>query len=114
MKTNIIKGDDAQLVFTIKNQAGNAIDLTGATAMTFKAAASLSAAASISKTLGAGIVNTTPASGIVTVTLTDSDTDLEAGVYYFELQITDASGNIMTVRDIDENPGEITILDDLD
>ena len=114
MKTNIVKGDDAELVFAVKDLAGDIVDLTGATAMTFKVATSLTADPAISLTLGSGIVNTTPALGIVTVTMSDSDTNITPGVYLFELQITAASGKILTIRTIDGSPGELTILDDLD
>lgn len=115
MKATVVKGDDATLTFTIQDALGVIIDLTGALAITFKAATSLaSATPEISLSLGSGVENTTPLSGEIIVTLTPTETDLPAGIYFFELQITDSSGVISTVRDIDDRPGELTILDDLD
>jgi hypothetical protein len=113
MKCKIVKGDDASLVFTVKDADSVAVNITGATAVAFKVAASATATPVISKSLGSGIALTTPASGILTVTLTDTDTSIDAGTYYFEVQITDASGNISTLRASDGSLGELIILEDI-
>lgn len=118
MKARIVQGDDVDLIFNAKNKDGIALDLTGASAITFKAKKTIKGDAYISKTLGAGVSLGSPASeGEITVTLTDTDTNddnLPAGTYLFELQITDSAGNIMTVRDFNDVLGELEVLADLD
>lgn len=116
MKARIVQGDDLDLVFSIKNKDETALDLSGASAITFTAKKTITGDAAITKTLGNGVALSSPATEI-TVTLTDTDTsdeNLPAGLYYFELQITDADGNIMTVRDYDDGLGELEVLADLD
>lgn len=116
MRARIIQGDDATLVFSIKDKAEAAYDFTGATAITFKAKKTITGDAYISKTLGAGITVNSPATEI-SVALTDTDTseeNLPAGCYLFELQITESDGSIVTVRDFNDAPGELEVLADLD
>lgn len=116
MKAKIVQGDDVDLVVAVKDKAGNGIDMSGATAITFQAKQTITGDAYISKSLSDGIVLSSPATEL-TVTLTDVDTsddNLPAGDYYFEIQITDSSGNISTVRDFNDELGELTVLADLD
>lgn len=113
----IINGDDVSIVINVKDKASAVIDLSGVTALTFKVNNTPCDKTFISKTLGAGVVITDATAGEVTVTLTDSDTsdtNLPAGDYIFELQITDSSGNISTVRDFDDDAGKLEVLPDLD
>lgn len=116
MKARIVQGDDATLVFSIKDKTDTAYDFTGATAITFMAKKTIGGDAYISKTLGAGITVNSPSTEI-TVALTDTDTsddNLPAGTYLFELQITEADGSIVTVRDFNDSLGELEVLADLD
>lgn len=95
-------GEDKSLVYTIyvagttraQIDAGTATpqDISGWT-LSFKLKARLEdpdASALISKITGAGITLTTPASGVATVALTDTDTDTlgEGKTYYHELKRT--------------------------
>lgn len=114
MEIKVVQGDDLTYTLTVNDADGNAVDLTGASAAVFTVKKNYSDdTAVIEKTLGAGVVITTPASGVVTVTLSDSDTDIEDGTYMFELQVTDSSGNISTVRKSDNTPGTFTVLKQL-
>lgn len=87
-------GKDKLLQFTIVNSADTAVDITSWTALKFvltQPGAAAGVTPLISKTTGSGIAHTTPASGIVTVTIEDTDTDnLAGGTYYYELSRTDA------------------------
>lgn len=118
MFARIVQGDDIDLVFTVNAKDGTALDLTGVSAITFKAKKAIAGDAYISKSLGSGVSVGSPASaGEITVSLSDTDTsdsNLPAGCYYFELQITDSSGNIMTVRDFNDALGQLEVLADLD
>lgn len=111
---NVVKGDDASLVFTIYDKGKNAIDLTGVTAVTFKASLSTDSDPAIDIDLTSGVAVTDAAAGEITVTLTDTLTTIDAGTYLFELQITDSGGNISTARDFNDVMGELCILEDLD
>lgn len=87
-------GEDKQLVFTIYQSDGTtAQDVTGwALSWRLKKRATDADSASIlTKTTVSGIALTTPASGIVTVTVDDTDTDsLAPQTYYHELKRTTA------------------------
>lgn len=116
MKARIVQGDHADLVFSVYDKSKSAIDLSGATAITFKAKLTITGDAYISKTLGDGITLSSPATEL-TVSLSSTDTsddNLPAGKYLFELQVTDSSGNISTIRDFNDDLGELEVLADLD
>lgn len=94
------RGDSRDLVFTIVDEDGVAVDLTGLTGadLTWAMSAQKEGVAEpqptgeilgTALTIGAGIVLTTPASGICTVSIPIAATeDLDApAVYYHELQL---------------------------
>jgi hypothetical protein len=87
-------GEDKSLTWTIYQSDGTtAQDVTGwALSWTVKRReGDLDASAVLTKTTSSGIELTTPASGIVTVTVADTDTDsLHPQTYYHELKRTDA------------------------
>lgn len=105
-------GDDTAIVFTIV--AADAlpavpVNLTGAT-VTFRVrsrnccgsrrdygfSCGCCGSAAIEKSVGAGIVLTTPASGILTVTLSEADTaQMCAGLYAWQLRITLAAASVV-------------------
>lgn len=86
-------GEDKSLVFTIYQSDGTTVqDITGWSLswMLKKRIADLDAAALITKTTLNGIVLTSAALGICTVTVNDTDTDtLEDDLYAHELKRTD-------------------------
>lgn len=117
LSATIVQGDDVSFVINVKDKTKTAINLTGVTAITFIAQKTICGDEYISKTLGSGVTVTDAAAGQITVTLTDTDTsddNLPAGDYYFELQITDSSGNISTVRSYNDELGILKVLADLD
>ena len=89
-------GDTLKLPITVVDSAGNPKDLTGVTA-TFIIARRVRSTALITKTVGAGIVLTTPLSGVLTVTIDPVDSDDLHGTYYFECEVTDLVGDIATI-----------------
>lgn len=95
---NWFTGEDRALRFTVKDDAGVAVDITGwALSWRFKRRVDdPDGAALITKTTGSGIALTTPASGICTVTIDDTDTDRLGrvdGVH--ELKRTDAGSEVV-------------------
>ena len=87
-------GKDKLLRFTVVDSTGAAVDITGwaVTYVLVPVGSDANVVPMISKTVGSGITLTTPASGILTVTIADTDTDdTLGGTYYYELRRTDAS-----------------------
>lgn len=88
---SMVSGDDKTLSITVTDSAGDAVDLTGASASW--ALGKQGQAALVIKT---GTISA-PATGVVTIALEPADTAALAGNYYHEMQVTDASGNVSTV-----------------
>lgn len=88
---NITRGTDWTFTFTLSDSSGTVLDLTGYnflfTAKANKTDADVDAV--ISKD---SIVSSDPTSGVVSVALTDDDTDIAAGRYWYDLKWTDGLG----------------------
>lgn len=93
---SLAAGDNMVITVTV-TQAGSAKNLTGATAINYKAYPLNSSTAVITKALLSGVTVTNAAGGIFTVTLAPADTTALCGDYRHEAEITDVSGNISTV-----------------
>ena len=93
---SLYRGDDHAYVLTFTNGSSVAIDITGYTVFfTVKTNKSdTDANAIISKTV---TTHTTPTSGITTISLDNSDTDITVGDYYYDIQLKDTSSKITTV-----------------
>ena len=87
-------GDTKTLTVSIVNAAGVAVNVSTATAISYKLAATPYSTALVTKSLTSGI---TVVTSTVSVALLPADTASLAGRYYHEMQITDASGNVSTV-----------------
>ena len=84
----IFAGEDRDLVYTVADSAGAAVDVTG-WAISWVAGA-------VTKTVGAGVALTTPASGVVTVTLAAADTEALSGLLsHYRLRRTDTGANVV-------------------
>jgi hypothetical protein len=97
----ILRGDDQTVRFTVTTSTGAAQDVTG-WSFKFTVKSSLDDAIGLAlfqkTTGGGGIVLTTPASGIVDVSLSASDTQAMSGKYFYDLQGVDLTGLTKTVR----------------
>lgn len=83
---------------TIRARMRTPRDITG-WAISFTVATALGAAASITKTVGAGITITDGPSGIITITLAKSDTQsLTAGGYVWDVTRTDSGSRVCLAR----------------
>jgi hypothetical protein len=96
-KLTIIRGDDVTIPVTFTDSDGDPINLTGCTVFfTVKNEKSDDDDdAVISKSVTS---HTTPASGITQVVLTHTDTDIDPGSYYWDLQIKDSAGKIQSTQ----------------
>jgi len=95
----LTQGVDKDLVFTVSDNAGDAVDITGATIFWKLYADDVNGDTKVSKgsdSIG-GVVITTALSGIFTVTLADTDTVLLSGTFFHEAKVVDSSGNISLV-----------------
>lgn len=85
----VIEDRDWTIKFTITDETGAVVNLTGATA-NFTVKQNLDSASDLftAKTVGAGITLTDPVNGILQVAGVPADTDGAAGDYLYELDIT--------------------------
>jgi hypothetical protein len=86
------RGEDKTLRFTVVDDGDNPVNITGWT-ITFTMSASQHGAqiAGLTKTVGSGITLTSPASGILDVTILDTDTVAQGpAIYYYSLRRTNA------------------------
>lgn len=94
--SNWVAGDDKEIVATIVDEAGAAVDTTGSTA-TYVIAEEPGGVAIISKTVGSGIaVGGGASNNEVTITIDDNDTITFSGQYYHELELIDTTGKVYT------------------
>ena len=90
----VMSGDQLSLPITVLDNDDAVVDLSGGTAV-FKMARKPTSSPVIDSTASpqtATAVLTTPAAGLITVTITDENTDALKGDYYYECKFTDASG----------------------
>lgn len=101
-KDTMYAGNKRVLNVTVKDQAGALLNLTGYTAV-FKVlrrqggAIQSPAALTLTSSPPAGIYIPTPANGVVVITLATGQTANFNGLYYWELELTDSSGDTNVV-----------------
>lgn len=94
---NIIKGDDCDFELTFKDVDGNVIDITDATVFfTVKKKLTDSDDDAVIKKEITDFAD--PTSGIAILTLTDTDTEISARSYYFDIQLKDNLGKITSTQ----------------
>lgn len=104
---SMFSGESRTLTFAVKDSAGVAQDLTAAT-IKFHISRDEGVAALITKSIGSGITVPTPTDGNIVVAMAASDTATICGELYFQVIVTDGSGNISVVAH-----GDLTILNTL-
>ena len=93
----IIRGDDTVLTVTFTDKNNNPINLTGSTVF-FNLKKSLldkDSKALIATTVS---VHSQPTQGITTIPLTETETNIEPDVYYYDLQIKDYNNQIHSTQ----------------
>lgn len=89
--TTVARGEARDIEVTIQS-GGSAYDVTGLTGAELEyRAGQVGSPTTINLTIGSGITLTTPASGVVTLSLTGADTDLTPGKYLHELWVDDGT-----------------------
>lgn len=94
---SIIRRDDTDIQVTVKNDEGNAIDITGYTVyFTVKENSNDSDDdAIITKNITS---HSNPSAGITSISLDKTETDIEEGDYLYDFQIKDTDGNISSTE----------------
>lgn len=95
----VMSGDQVQLDFTVTDNDGAVVNLSGGTGR-FAMARNANASPVIDSDASpqtAVITVTGAASGLVNVVITDEDTDALKGDYYWEFKWTDAAGREVVV-----------------
>jgi len=93
---SVYRGDTKTFTCVVTDSLGDAFDLTGYTAkFTVKTDSSLP---DTSSTIGpiTGTIST-PATGIIEFSLSVTDTNKPAGVYYYDVQVNQSTTNVYTV-----------------
>ena len=93
----VVAGDILPVVITITDSSGTAVDVTGYTADMIQFIVYSGSTALITKNITSGVTLTTPASGIVTATLSTTDTATMSGSYAWVCKVTPSAGLVYTV-----------------
>jgi hypothetical protein len=90
-------GDSKNVVITVSNDEGIALNLTGASVKWALKKRVTSTENELYKTNTDGITITDAANGVITIKLVPVDTTTLNGTYHHECEVTDANGNVSTV-----------------
>lgn len=110
----LCSGDDRTLRFTITDDTGVPVNLTGMLAARWGCARLLANGnyllpANVTKSLGSGVTLADAPGGVIEVAITGVETSLlPKGRYHHELEMTDADGAVSTLA-----MGVITLIEDL-
>jgi hypothetical protein len=97
-KIEVIRGDDITINATFKDDNGDAINITGYTVFfTVKDnyTSTTDSAALISKTV---TTHSSPTTGATTFDLSNTDTNLSEGDYYYDFQLKDTTNKISSTQ----------------
>lgn len=97
-KIDIIRGDYRNIEVTFRKSDGSAYDLTGGTVFfTVNSSQDPSddTGAEIQKDVSS---HSNPTEGKTTISLTSSDTEIDPGTYYYDIQLKDSAGNIVSAE----------------
>ncbi len=94
----ILQGNDITLTVTVKDSAGSVVNITGNTAAFYISTSPTKGVidAIITKTTPSEITITDAVNGVLTIDLSEADTNRE-GIFYSQLDIEDTSSNKSTV-----------------
>lgn len=105
----IVRGDDFDCTLTWTDSAGTAINITGYTFyFTVKAAPDTDATDAAAVISHSWTSHSSPTTGVTHLTLTDTQTNVTPGTYWYDIQAKDGSANISTIA-----LGQVTILADI-
>lgn len=93
---SLYEGDTLNLTIPITDEAGAALDLTGAQ-LEWVLADSPGSIPLLTKTTASGITVSNPVTGVAVVGITHADSANLGGIYWHQLVVTDAFGDVATV-----------------
>lgn len=94
-KLTIVKRDAVSFRLICKDSCGEAIDITGYTIyMTVKSLANISSGDSSATIQKIVTSHTDPTHGITHIALTSTDTNVDAGEYYYDVQMKSPTGAV--------------------
>jgi hypothetical protein len=105
-KIEIIRGDDTVLHTTFTDENGAVVDISSAN-LVFTAKNDYDSVVAISKTMASGL-HTDPTNGVTDILLDHSITNVDAGDYYWDIQLTFGTGSISSVRN-----GKLIVVQDI-
>ena len=107
MRTTIIRRDDVELEIVFTDQDGNAIDINGATVF-FTLKRRVSDTDEDALVVKEVTEHSSPSEGETTISLSNSETDIPSGVYFYDLQIRNTEDKITS-----SDSGQIRISQDI-
>jgi hypothetical protein len=110
LDVKFVKNNDIKLRFSVKNEIGNPLNITGYT-IKWELKKSFDSMAFISKSTAFGtIVFENAMNGIFSVLINAEDTaNIDAGTYYHEAVITNLAGESVTLTDSAVNVGQFVL-----
>lgn len=94
----IIRGDTTSIDFTLTD-GGTPVDLTGSTVFFTAKPALTNDVSDNTAVISVEVTShTDPTAGETSIPLTASDTDVTPGEYYYDIQIKDATTNIISIE----------------
>jgi hypothetical protein len=93
---SLTAGDTKTLVVTVRDTDGSAVNIVGAT-IHWRCAKSFNKTAAVLKSTSDGITISDGANGQMTIQLDADDTEDLVGLYYHEIELTSAAGDVSTV-----------------
>jgi hypothetical protein len=94
---DIIRGDTSSIQFEF-SEGGTPTDLTGATVYFTAKPALVNDVADSSAVIEVEVTShTDPTAGKTLIPLTSTDTDVAAGVYFYDIQVKKANGDIISI-----------------
>lgn len=93
---SVYRGDDKDWNLTFKNSNGVAINLTGSKIF-FTVKKNRSDADSVALIKKDVASHVDAVGGLSKISLTHSDTAVDVGIYFFDIQLVDGAGNVATV-----------------
>ena len=90
-----MSGDELVLPITVRDNAGDIVNLSGASArfaMARKPRATIIDIDTAASPATASVIFTDAVNGLLTVTITDENTEVLEGDFYYECKVTDSSG----------------------
>ena len=110
MTINIVRGDDIDMDFTAKEKDGSVINLNNVDEIIFEMRAMYGTTVEVTKTLADDVIKSDAENGILTVTLSNANTEaLTKGIYLYRVVLIDTGGRVSTIKKKDQSFAKINV-----